>query len=86
MAKKGWHESGAHTPSKFPGHKCMSSKRGNEMGSKATGFAGHGRVSSEHGTGDRGRHHQLHNAEGALGSGKGTFKNTLTKKAGKKSD
>lgn len=76
MSEKGkrdsnsWVKSKAHTVDKFPGHKCMSGKAGNEKGS-------HERLSSEHGTGARGIHHQLHNAESSLGSHTRTFRKGL---------
>ena len=67
----GWKKSGAVKFSEMHGSKCMSAKGGNAMGS-------HKRLSGKQSvTRSTGKHHQLHNAENALGSSVRTFKHTL---------
>jgi hypothetical protein len=80
-----WHKSGAHTVEGFPKHECMSSKRANDFGSGASGFAGKkGKMNTAHGVVPRlGSKGQLENASKSLGSSVRPFKNTMTDKAPK---
>jgi hypothetical protein len=66
----GWKKSGAVKYSEMHGSKCLCTERGNNMGS-------HKRLSVSHGVLTKGKHKELHNSGGALGSSVRTFKNTM---------
>ena len=73
--KDGFIKGKAYTVDSFPGQKCMSSERGNEMGS-------HVRMSGKHNQGARGKHNTLRTHGGdMIGGDCRTFRKGLPHEA-----